>query len=259
MDDNLKNRLGGDRLASRQVDELIGLARGLCADGVINDPEAEFLQSWLVANADASDQPILRDLLDRVSVMLRDGDFSTDERTELFELLEGLTGGRIELGETLKSSDLPICTPKPDLRFQGVKYCFTGTFAFGERKRCEAAIQELGAQTGSLTRQTQVLVIGAYATPSWKHSSMGNKIMKAVDMREQGLPIQSLMKNIGVVSCRPHRQHGRFHSQRARAARNEARRIIFAPLSNPACPIRLPVRASPFRWGDDGDGRCNSC
>ena len=159
------------------MSELIGLARGLCADGAINDTEAEFLQSWLVANADVNDQPIIRDLLHRVSAMLCDGDFSADERIELFELLQGLTGGRIELGETLKSSDLPICVPRPELKFQGIKYCFTGTFAFGERKRCEAAVQERGAQYGSLTRQTQVLVIGAYATPSWKHSSMGTKIL----------------------------------------------------------------------------------
>lgn len=189
MDDYLKSRLGSDRIASRQVDELIGLARGLCADGVINDAEAEFLQSWLIANSDISDQPIIRDLLDRVSTMLSDSYFSPDERVELLQLLQALTGGHIEIGEILKSSDLPICSPKPILQFEGIRYCFTGTFAFGERKRCEAAVYERGGLAGSLTRQTEVLVVGAYATPSWKHSSMGNKIIKAVEMREQGLPI----------------------------------------------------------------------
>jgi NAD-dependent DNA ligase len=156
---------------------------------MINEAEAEFLQSWLVANSDVTDQPIIRDLLGRVSEMLSDGEFSPEERTELLELLQGLTGGHFEIGELLKSSDLPICTPKPILQFQGVRYCFTGTFAFGERKRCEAAIHERGGYAGSLTRQTHVLVIGAYATSSWKHSSMGNKILKAVEMREQGFPI----------------------------------------------------------------------
>lgn len=189
MDDRLKNTLGGDRIASRQVDELIGLARGLCADGVINDAEAEFLQNWLIANSDVTDQPIIRDLLSRVSLMLSDGNFSMGEQTELLELLQVLTGGRIEIGELLKSTDLPICVPKPNLQFLGVKYCFTGTFAYGERRRCEAAISERGGQAGSLNRQTQVLVVGAYATPSWKHSSMGNKILRAVDMRDRGVPI----------------------------------------------------------------------
>jgi hypothetical protein len=34
-----------------------------------------------------------------------------------------------------------------------------------------------------------VLVVGLYATESWKHSSFGTKIIKAVDMREAGAPI----------------------------------------------------------------------
>jgi NAD-dependent DNA ligase len=124
-----------------------------------------------------------------VSAMLNDGEFSSEERTELLELLQGLTGGPIELGEILKPSDLPLCSPRPTLQFQGVRYCFTGTFAFGERKRCEAAILDRGGQVGSLTRKTQVLVVGAYASSSWKHSSIGNKILTAFDLREQGLPI----------------------------------------------------------------------
>jgi hypothetical protein len=43
-----RRKVGGDRLASRQIDELIGIARGLVADNVINIKEVEFLQSgWL--------------------------------------------------------------------------------------------------------------------------------------------------------------------------------------------------------------------
>ena len=48
---------------------------------------------------------------------------------------------------------------------------------------------ERGGSSGSLTKATDVLVIGMYATESWKHSSFGTKIIKAVDMREDGVPI----------------------------------------------------------------------
>ena len=44
--DEFYNRVGGDRIASRQIDELIGIARGLVADDHINQPEVEFLQKW---------------------------------------------------------------------------------------------------------------------------------------------------------------------------------------------------------------------
>ena len=39
--------VGQDRITSRQVDELVGLARGIAADGMVNQSEVEFLQKWL--------------------------------------------------------------------------------------------------------------------------------------------------------------------------------------------------------------------
>lgn len=70
-----------------------------------------------------------------------------------------------------------------------MNYCFTGTFNYGQRKHCEQAVKERGASAGSLTQKTNVLVIGVYATESWKHSSFGAKILKACDFRDSGLPI----------------------------------------------------------------------
>lgn len=54
---------------------------------------------------------------------------------------------------------------------------------------CEAAIEALGGLAGSLRKTTDVLVIGAYATESWKQSSFGAKILRAAEMRAQGAPI----------------------------------------------------------------------
>lgn len=48
---------------------------------------------------------------------------------------------------------------------------------------------ERGAKAGSIAQKTNVLVIGVYATESWKHSSFGNKILQAVEWRDQGFPI----------------------------------------------------------------------
>ncbi|MEQ8957566.1 MAG: hypothetical protein RLP02_06520, partial [Coleofasciculus sp. C2-GNP5-27] len=55
---------------------------------------------------------------------------------------------------------------------------------------CEAAIVERGGQAGSLAAKTNYLIIGCYATESWAHSSFGRKIEKAVDFRENGVPIR---------------------------------------------------------------------
>lgn len=189
MDDATLNRLNGDRLQSRQVDELIGLARGLIADGSINTAEVTFLEKWLVANLAISHQPLIATLYDRVRQILSDGDADPEECADLLAALTNFTAESTELGEAGKSSTLPLCNPAPTLRFEGANYCFTGTFTFGQRRHCEQATAARGAECGSLTRKTDFLVIGAYATESWKHSSFGNKILKAAEMRASGIPI----------------------------------------------------------------------
>lgn len=189
MDEQHLNRLGNDRLQSRQVDELIGLVRGLIADGKINEAEVNFLQTWLVNNVAISDQPLIATLYDRVREILADGVADPDECADLLAALTRFTAGDVELGEAPKATTLPLCSPAPVLAFAGKQYCFTGTFSFGQRKHCEQAVEVRGGSAGSLTRKTDFLIIGAYATESWKHSSFGHKILKAADMRTGGLPI----------------------------------------------------------------------
>ena len=188
-DEGFYNRVGGDRITSRQIDELIGIARGIAADGSLNQSEAEFLQKWLAANIEISDQPIVRTLYERVGEVLRDGVLDAQEAEDLLNTLNSFSNRDFELGEVLKSTSLPLCDPAPVLGFLNYNYCFTGTFNFGQRKYCEAAVAERGATSGSLTRKTNVLVVGLYATESWKHSSFGNKILKACEYRDAGVPI----------------------------------------------------------------------
>lgn len=189
MEESLLVTFSNDRISSRQIDELVGLARGLIADGTINQREVEFLQKWLVANGSVSDQPIIRTLYMRVAEILADGVVDEMEKEELFDTLNRFADGGFELGEVLKATSLPLDSPLPELTFSGQTYCFTGTFNFGQRKHCEQAVTARGAFTGGLSKKTNVLVIGVYATDSWKHSSFGNKILKACELRDDGHPI----------------------------------------------------------------------
>lgn len=201
-DDAFYNSVGGDRIASRQIDELIGIARGLVADNSINQAEVEFLRDWLSSNLHISDQPVIRILYQRVTGMLADGIVDDDEKKELLETLNAFSDRESGTGELLKSASLPLDAPAPMLTFQGKRYCFTGTFNYGQRKDCEAAVTAVGASVGSLTQKTNVLVIGVYATESWKHSSFGNKIMMACDWRDRGIPIAIVAEDHWLKSIR---------------------------------------------------------
>jgi NAD-dependent DNA ligase len=189
MSEELHRIYGKARLNDRQINELIGLAHGLIADGVINSAEADYLHKWLVANRDVSDNPVTANLYCRVKAMLSNGVFDDEEAKELHETLKRFAGGDFELGEVTKATELPLDIPPSHIMCPESQFCFTGTFAYGTRKDCEAAVARLGGRCGTLTRATNYLVIGVYSTGSWKHSSYGLKIEKAMQMKQDGLPI----------------------------------------------------------------------
>jgi NAD-dependent DNA ligase len=201
-DNELLNLFNRSRIDDRQVDELIGLSHGLIADGMVSKEEADYLQKWLVANTASHQNPMIHNLMKRVQEMLQDNILDDEERAELFETLKRFAGGDFELGELQKSTSLPLDEPPPVIQFEDARFCFTGTFAYGSRKDCEAAVKALGATSGGIASKTDVLVIGAYATDSWAHSSFGRKIEKALEIREEGSQI-SIVSELHWVSFLP--------------------------------------------------------
>jgi NAD-dependent DNA ligase len=189
MVDGKHLKYGKGRVVESSLSELIGLAHGLTADNKITQVEAEYLQKWLANRPVLADSPFLQGLYERVEDYLSDDYLDEEEASDLLSTLKGVTGGNFELGEAIKSSSLPLCNPRPVIAFEQKRFCFTGTFSFGNRKACEAASSKLGARCGSMTMKTDYLVVGIYATDSWLHSSAGHKILKAVDYRDRGVPI----------------------------------------------------------------------
>ena len=96
------NTVGQDRITTRQIDELVGLARGIAAGGTINQAEAEFLQKWLAANVAISNQPLIRRLYQRVNTVLSDGVADPEECRDLLDTLNSFSSRDFELGEVLK-------------------------------------------------------------------------------------------------------------------------------------------------------------
>lgn len=172
------------RLAKRQMDTLIGISKGIIADGIVSQTEAEFLLNWLETSESGEiDNPIIESLTDRIYDMLEDGLLDNEESQELFEALKIFTGDIPEEGELIKPA-LPLDDPPPQVLFVGKVFLFTGTFNLGTRTECIEMVQTMGGENSkSLTQKVDYLVIGSYVTPTWKHESHGNKIEKAVNYR----------------------------------------------------------------------------
>jgi NAD-dependent DNA ligase len=185
----MHNRMGSERIDERQISEIIGIAHGIISDGSVTQAEVEYLQKYLAAREHVTSNPVVRILKDRVDSVLADGVVDAQEAAELMVTLTAFAGGDFEHGEVTKSTSLPLCDPYPSLTFYGAPITFTGTFAYGDRRTCEDAARQRGANPGSLTQKTRYLVIGAYATESWSQSSFGRKIEQAVAWRSAGKPI----------------------------------------------------------------------
>jgi|TARA_B110000908_G_C9969583_1_gene320503 NAD-dependent DNA ligase len=183
-------RFNRKNIQDRQIDTLIGLSKGLLADGKVDKNEAEFLLSWLIQNKQSSNNPIIENLLEKVGVMLEDGVLDSEESSELKNILQSISGERSEIGEISKTASLPINNPLPTIKFDGSSFLFTGTCAFGTRKQCQFAIEELGGSNAKgVTKTLNYLILGTYVTDSWAHESFGRKIEKAMEYRENGVPI----------------------------------------------------------------------
>ncbi len=178
------------QVQDRQIDTLIGLSKGITADGKVDQAEAEVLYTWLIQNRQYSDNPVIINLLEKVAHMLEDGILDDEESSELLSVLQNLTGEPSEVGELAKTSMLPIEHPLPDIEFEDRTFLFTGTCAFGTRKQCQEVTEALGGVVAkSVTKNLDYLILGTYVTDSWVHESYGRKIEKAVQYRDSGIPI----------------------------------------------------------------------
>ena len=68
--------------------------------------------------------------------------------------------------------------------------CLTGDFAYGNKKSVEALIiQNGGICAASVTKKTNILIIGALGSAAWAYGSYGTKYEKAQQLKDDGAPI----------------------------------------------------------------------
>jgi NAD-dependent DNA ligase len=179
------------RRTERDISELLGLAKGLLADGVVTEAEALALRQWTHHHADAHDYWAVEAIHHRLERAFADGVADDAERRDLADLLASLVGGRcgVIVGDDA-ATELPLDRPPPPIVWAESVFVFTGRFAFGPRRDCERQVQRFGGRCEpSITRRTRYVVIGTFGSRDWVHTAFGRKIEQAVRYRESGLPL----------------------------------------------------------------------
>jgi hypothetical protein len=178
--------------AERDVAELIGLAKGIVADGVVNDAEADCIRDWSGNHPDAMRRWPVSLIYSRLQQIFADGRVDDGERNELRELLGGLAGGQlsINLGYDAPTT-LPLDNPPPLVCWVDETYVFTGKFAYGTRAQCAKEVSDRGGRVeDDVTRRTSFLVVGTFSSRDWVNTSYGRKIQRAAELRDSGFALR---------------------------------------------------------------------
>jgi NAD-dependent DNA ligase len=186
-----------NRLKDSRTDELIGICRGVLADGALVWEEARFVLDWLRRNPPVQHSSIGRELEPALVAALRDESLSAEAEEQMVTLLLRIIGGtpRNECDASY-SSALPLDNPIPEIIFLGRLFCFTGKFSYGTRTICEQACLKMGAVVHPrIVEKTSFLIVGEVGSRDWAHSAMGRKIERAISLRDKGAVI-------GIVSER---------------------------------------------------------
>ena len=168
---------------TRAVNEMLGLCRGLIADGVLTEGEVACLNNWVRANSEVATLFPIRAITERLQRIFADRVVTDEERSDLLELLQKTTGQEGVFSEA-KTTTAVFDDPLPEIVIPGKAFCFTGKFAAGTRTWCVQRIIDRGGVFHDLPKhETNYLVIGVLASRDWAFSSFGRKIERALELK----------------------------------------------------------------------------
>jgi NAD-dependent DNA ligase len=170
---------------------MVGLVRGVIADGKVSEEEAQRLSEWARDNPEIATRYPANLLSRRLERIFMDGRLDSRERIRLGSMLTQLAENPTGLGGGYPlATDLPVTQPMPEVAFEGQTFVFGGQLAYGPTHACEREVLELGGMCEhSVSRRTDYVVIGSLAANDWCQLTFGHLIDEVVQYRSRGVPI----------------------------------------------------------------------
>lgn len=79
---------------------------------------------------------------------------------------------------------------QPSQLLEGKKCCLTGDFAYGSKGKVEKYLTRLGVTlSSSMTKTTQVLIVGSFENADWSHDNYESNVEKALEYRSSGADV----------------------------------------------------------------------
>jgi hypothetical protein len=170
------------------VDFFHGIVKGILADKVINQKEIDYLQKWLSHTKYIPDSWFYRDVRKELKKIAA-GEVATPEMKHLLlKFLRTVSGEKADMNPTqLTSTKVPIDNPAPlEICIERTTFSLTGMFKLGTRSEIVKMIESKGGVFKSHPVIKGVLVIGDFAIRDWKYSIHGERIRRAIELRDTG-------------------------------------------------------------------------
>lgn len=182
------------RRNERSVHELIGLLKGIIANGSVTEDGLAAVIRWVAANAEAEQSWPVDEVCIFTNEIASAGRIRQSDCQRAFVLFTRLVQPRnVAIGDN-PSTALPLTQPQPSITFKGMVYVLTGKFDLGPRAACEREITERGGICAhDVTYKTDVVVIGSSGSRDWIETAYGRKIQSAMEHNAGGA-------NIAIVS-----------------------------------------------------------
>jgi hypothetical protein len=182
-------RLREQRRIEEGLAEMMGLVRGVIADGHVTGDEAARLSEWARKQPDVIDRFPANLLARRLEKIYLDGKLDARERVHLEAILGQLARNPGGLGFPL-ATDLPVDVPAPEVVFEGRTFVFAGEMAYGPHRTCAREVLELGGECDrTVSRRTDYVVLGSLSAGEWAQDTVGPVLDAVVRYRARGVSI----------------------------------------------------------------------
>lgn len=181
--------------ATAEMQRLQGVLGGILADGIVTEEEARGLSDWVDERSHLKSVWPYAEIDSILTEVLRDGKVDANEQDLLlrwfseFSGLETIPAHPNDFGESRQIDG--ICAVTPEIRFEGHKFCFTGTSQrWKPRSQFEREITELGGLfSNRVVKDLTYLVVGSEGNKAWAYSCYGRKVEQAAKLRRDGNPV----------------------------------------------------------------------
>lgn len=161
---------------------LKGILEGISCDDEVTLLELEPLNQWMIENAHLKGIYPFDVVFSTINKVMEDRIITIRENEELIKLFKNFIEPCTTQNE--EKTEMCFCISEKTV-------CLTGNFVNGTKSEIgERIIANNGVVSASVTKKTNILVVGGEGSKDWSFGNFGTKVKKAMELKSKGSEIE---------------------------------------------------------------------